>query len=106
MSDNLMLKILDDSCLEVLLWEGHTTTIGCLSGRVLMLGCHNPFMRCLWFQAYQAHLHHDCLQGERENVAQCFYCSRNGDDRLFSELAAVFSRDALLEIESDEEYVE
>ncbi len=56
LKDELYLRIWDDECRTTPLWEGHQQTIGDFDGRPLLLGSHNPFKRCLSYQAYQAHL--------------------------------------------------
>ena len=56
LKDELYLRIWDDKCRTTPLWEGHQQTIGDFDGRPLLLGSHNPFKRCLSYQAYQAHL--------------------------------------------------
>jgi len=56
LKDVLCLHIWDDECRKTPLWFGHKQTIGDFDGSPLLLGKHDPFKRCLSYQAYQAHL--------------------------------------------------
>ena len=64
---DLYLRIWDETCRSTPLWPGCNVTIGDFDGCALSLGEHQPFKRCLSYQAYQAYqayLH--CSSVEKE----------------------------------------
>jgi len=50
------MKIWDDACRILPIWEGSTRLISDFDGSVLNMMGHNPFRRCLSYQAYQAYI--------------------------------------------------
>jgi hypothetical protein len=57
------MKIWDDACRTLPIWEGSTHLIMNFEGSILNLMGHKPFRRCLSYQAYQAYINHPKLLG-------------------------------------------
>jgi hypothetical protein len=61
LSNNLVMKIWDNSIRSKKIWEGSDHVIGSYDGAILRLGHHIPFKRAMSYQAYQAYLVHKHL---------------------------------------------
>ena len=58
LQDKYFLKVCDEATMSKPIWPDHATTIGSLQGRQLVLDGHEPYKRCLSYQAYETWLNH------------------------------------------------